>query len=275
MSLPLEQVLSTIQNDMPVEATRIITNICEELIKANIRTDSVELLLSDPRADPSLNDNKMLRNASEKGNVKIVELLLRDKRVNPGFDHNKAIYLALQNGHYEVIEMLLKDNRVDPSESSDMLIKQASAKGNYKVVKLLLSDSRVNPNAQSGYPIGFASKNGHLETVRVLLEDIRVDPWIDQNFAIKKAYSGGHIDILKLLLSKLPSSAERDTEVSKIIKEFTPVIETPTTTPEETILTTNTQSLNEAKTLILNLMELHNMCKVNIKSDCCSFSFKK
>ena len=43
----------------------------------------VELLLVDPRVDPSANDYEAIRSASQKGHTEIVELLLADPRVDP------------------------------------------------------------------------------------------------------------------------------------------------------------------------------------------------
>src|SRR3972149_2665922 len=61
-------------------------------------SEVVELLLVDPRVDPSANDNNAIRFASENGCDKVVKLLLTDPRVDPSADNNYAIRFASRNG---------------------------------------------------------------------------------------------------------------------------------------------------------------------------------
>jgi hypothetical protein len=269
--LSSEQLLLVIENvtkDPSEEAATTLNKIFYELVTENTMVDVIELLLKNPRINPASNSNIAIITASEKGNVKIVELLLKDKRANP----NKAILCAVENNHLEVVEMLLKDNRVDPGYSSDVICRP-SAKGYHEIVKLLLTDRRADPNSARGYSIGFAAKNGHIETVKVLLEDSRTDVSIDDNYAIKNAYKNGHTEITKLLLSKINFGTTTDVKVLDIIKKFFPIVAVPEVVPVTSIA--KIQSLEEAKTLILSTMELHNMTKVHIEDGSFTFSFKR
>ena len=47
--------------------------------------------------------------------IKMVELLLQDPRVEPSVRNNEAILLATCYGHVKMIELLFQDPRVDPS----------------------------------------------------------------------------------------------------------------------------------------------------------------
>ena len=103
----------------------------------NGHLDVVQLLLEDPRVDPSANHNLAIRLAALYGRHQIVKLLFTDPRVDPSdkLIHNSAIRLAARNGHLKVVKLLLEDPRVDPSNDH-----------NREIVKLLLTDPRVYSN---------------------------------------------------------------------------------------------------------------------------------
>lgn len=65
--------------------------------------------------NPSSNDNRAIRIASDKGYLEIVKLLLEDSRVDPSALDNEAIRYASCGGHTEIVKKLLEDPRVDPS----------------------------------------------------------------------------------------------------------------------------------------------------------------
>ena len=52
--------------------------------------DIIKILLTDPKADPSADNNRAIRLASENGHYEIVQLLLNDKRINPSSENNLA-----------------------------------------------------------------------------------------------------------------------------------------------------------------------------------------
>ena len=142
---------------------------------------------------------KDLKVYAEKGDSEVVELLLVDPRVDPSVDNNYAIWMASQKGHDKVVELLLANSRVDPSDGDNFAIRLASQYGRYKVVELLLADPRVDPSAEDNYAIRFASANGHDKIVELLLADPRVDPSADNNYAIRWASRKGHDKVVKLL----------------------------------------------------------------------------
>ena len=111
----------------------------------------VELLLENPRVDPSAEDNYAIRKASQAGEVEVVKLLLKDPRVDPSANYNDAIGIASRNGHHKVVELLLNDPRVDPTDEANEAIRMASYQGHHKVVEILVKDPRVDPSAGLGF----------------------------------------------------------------------------------------------------------------------------
>ena len=98
---------------------------------------------------------------------------------DPTVDNNKAIRSASNCGHLEVVQLLLNDRRVNPAADDNFAIRWASHNGDHKIVRLLLKDERVNPAARDNEAIRWASKyrsTGHHEVIRLLLNDERVDP---------------------------------------------------------------------------------------------------
>jgi ankyrin repeat protein len=165
------------------------------------RTAIVQLLLTDSRVDPSVDENVAIRLASERGHDRVVKLLLADPRVDPGAQNNRAIRVASFNGHDSVVKLLLSDPRVDPAAHNNYAIRYATSRGHVSVVELLLEDPRVDPAAESNRAIRLASENGHAGVVKMLLADLRVDPTARSNKAIRLASYIGHASVVKLLLA--------------------------------------------------------------------------
>ena len=149
-------------------------------VKSNL-TFVTELLLNDPRVDPSDDNNYAIEDASFTGHTEVVKLLLADPRVNPAAADNYAIRWASQNGHADVVALLLADPRLDPA-ALNYAIRGASQEGHADVVKLLLNDPRVDPAVANNYAIRFASENGHAAVVKLLLADPRVTQ--QQNYKV-------------------------------------------------------------------------------------------
>jgi hypothetical protein len=173
-----------------------------ELFRTAVFTGNVELvdlLLQDPRVDPSADNNWAIRFASNNGHLSIVDRLLQDPRVDPSANDNAAIQFASYNGHLIVVDRLLQDPRVDPSANDNGAILFASDKGHLVIVDRLLQDPRVDPSADYNCAIKLASKKGHLAVVNRLLQDSRVDPSADI-YAVKWALEFGHLAVVNRLL---------------------------------------------------------------------------
>jgi len=100
----------------------------------------VELLLNQPKVDPTSNDNFAIRMASQHGRTEVVKLLLEDGRADPSVDNNYPIRMAAENGHTKIVKLLLEDPKVDPSADDNAAIRNTKKKN---IIKLLLKDPRV------------------------------------------------------------------------------------------------------------------------------------
>jgi len=72
-----------------------------------------------------------------KGKDKEAALILSMDVFDPTADNNRAIRWASENGHVEVVKILLSDKRVDPTADNNLAIRRASEKGHVEVVKIL------------------------------------------------------------------------------------------------------------------------------------------
>lgn len=104
---------------------------------------SARRLLSDPRIDPTVNNNTPIREAAISGNLEIVNLLLSDPRVNP-FQPNHLGHTALDraaaNGRQEVIEAIL-GSRADTVTIPDVeLARNAAYVYRYSTVNRFLEN---------------------------------------------------------------------------------------------------------------------------------------
>jgi ankyrin repeat protein len=178
----------------------------------NGRAQIVELLLCDPRVDPSAHDNQAVTVASSRGHAQVVKLLLDDSRVDPSSDAIFAIKHSSRNGHEEVVRLLLDDPRVNPASSNNFAIQWASHEGHDNVVKLLLADHRVDPSAHDNCVFHYACQMGRVAVVKLLLADPRVDPAADANWAIQLCSRHGHEVLVKLLMAdpRVDPSAENN-----------------------------------------------------------------
>ncbi|PRP86049.1 hydroxymethylglutaryl-CoA synthase [Planoprotostelium fungivorum] len=124
--------------EMAMDNTAIISAV------GHGQTATVQLLLSDPRVDPSARDNSH--------QIRSRRITLRlTSRVDPSADDNYSITKAVYGGHDETVRLLLSDPRVDPSAKDDYTIRYAAEDGRIETAQLLLSDPRVEPSANDDY----------------------------------------------------------------------------------------------------------------------------
>jgi len=91
------------------------------------------MLLDTQKVDPSVNDNKAIKDAADRGYIEVMKLLLADKRVDPAIDDNLILKWAVEDREVEVVRLLLQDHRVDASgiESMHPEIKEMLAQWKY------------------------------------------------------------------------------------------------------------------------------------------------
>jgi GrpB-like predicted nucleotidyltransferase (UPF0157 family) len=112
--------------------------------------------------------------AVDGGDIAAAQVLLCDPRVDPSDCFNRAIQMAVERGHISMVELLLSDHRVEPSDGNNYAIQMAAQGGHRGTVELLLRDPRVDPTANYNYAIQMAAHGGYSTTVDLLLLDVRV-----------------------------------------------------------------------------------------------------
>ena len=91
------------------QITHLFNVACQEGPMAIIKP-----LFTDPRIDPSENNNRAIRTAAEKRQCDIVQFLLKDDRVNPGADAHYVFYMSCQADDADTARKILVD--MDASE---------------------------------------------------------------------------------------------------------------------------------------------------------------
>ena len=172
LSIDDSLIVELSMNHRGCELRHLLLDVCDGMGSLGL----LEVLLRDPRVDPSTGGNCAIRYASRNGYLPIVERLLQDSRVDPGDKDNCAIRWAALKGHVAVVERLLLDLRVSPNADDDYAICWAAVNGHVAIVERLLQDPRVNPSANDNKAIRWASRNGHAAVVNRLLQDPRVRP---------------------------------------------------------------------------------------------------
>jgi ankyrin repeat protein len=180
-------------------------------------TDAVTFLLSDPRVDPSAENNRAVRLAAVKGHVEIVRLLISDARVDPSAENNLALRRAISKGHVEIVKVLISDPRVNSSENNVLI--EAVENGNLEIVKLLLSYPCAATLERKDYALRnkehveilklvsntnlaliYAAKYGHVEIVKFILSDPTLDPSAKMiHDALYYAKKEGHLEVVNFL----------------------------------------------------------------------------
>lgn len=175
-------------------------NLAVVLVSLNGSTETLRVLLQDARVDPSASNNLPLRTACEKGHIEIVKLLMQDPRTNPSADNHRAIRIACSSGHSDILKVLLADERVDPAADDDYALRYALGGGHTDCVRMLLTDSRIDPTPLGDLLLRRAALLGHKELIDLLLSDPRIDPSTNNNFVLLCASCAGHHEIVKRLL---------------------------------------------------------------------------
>ncbi|KAI9322085.1 hypothetical protein BDR26DRAFT_883227, partial [Obelidium mucronatum] len=171
------------------------------------------LLLNNPQYfDPTANENNFFIWVISCYNTELLDLVLNDPRIDPSCIHNYAIRKTVQQGHSatvqrllldpresnHLIRILLADERVDPCDSNCL---QLACEMNYpEAVGLLLTHEAVDPSADDNKLVIFASPKGLVKIVDILMRDPRVDPSAQGNSALLLAMGAGHYDVAERLL---------------------------------------------------------------------------
>jgi hypothetical protein len=82
-----------------------------QILKFSLRNESkniIKYLLEEQNFDPSMNNNKLIKLATELGWIEIINIIVKDERVDVSVEQNEPLYLAISNYHYEIAKEILK-----------------------------------------------------------------------------------------------------------------------------------------------------------------------
>ena len=152
----------------------------------NAHTETVRLLLSDPRIEVNIQDGQgcssLFYACQKENNQGLVNLIASHKNLNWSSPLNYLAFpFACKNGYTLVVQKLIEDKNFDlnvKDSQGETPLHYAVYDGHTETVKLLLSDPRTDINTQNGQgetPLHYAVYGGHTETVKLVLSDPRTD----------------------------------------------------------------------------------------------------
>ena len=65
---------------------------------------------------------EQLENFVKANDIKNVELLLNNPKINPSFSNNRVIMISAVHGYIEILKLFLNDNRIDPTDRKNSAI---------------------------------------------------------------------------------------------------------------------------------------------------------
>ena len=168
------------------------------LIKNSKNLEIVKFLIENG-ANVHVNNNEVLKKASENGHLEVVKFLVQngaDVDANNGL----PLILASQNGHLEVVEYLVsKDANIHIR--NDLALSWASERGHLEVVKFLVKNG-ANVHAYDDYALRETSRYGYLEVVKFLVKN-GANVNANNNEALRLASRNGKLEIVNYLRSKM------------------------------------------------------------------------
>ena len=186
-------------------------------------TEIVKMLLNDPTADPSINNNAAIRVAGYNGCSEVVEFLLTHPKVDPNFGMAQAIinykfelldifladsrmtkkdvqYAFLESGKLlrdEALEILIEDPRVDPSHNNNEIIREIlNYGGGMECIQIVLKKLKIDLFTI----LQLACEHNSVICVSELLEEYGVDPSAENNLAIRLAVQHSKLEVVNVLL---------------------------------------------------------------------------
>jgi len=75
------------------------------------------------KVDPTIENNRAIRDASFNGHTEIVKYLLSNPLVDPNAENSDALLSAIANGHTDIVQLLIVDKRTKiPSNALDVAL---------------------------------------------------------------------------------------------------------------------------------------------------------
>lgn len=171
----------------------------------------VELLLSLP-AERGVDAYLIFPDMVLFKNFDIADMLLnapKGRKADPGAEDNKLLLEVCEIGDIDQVRYLLSRG-ADPSARRNLPLITAIMFDKTDIVELLLSLpilSGVNPSVGGGMPLILACEGGNADIVKLLLDlptNRGVIPSVHGNLAFKRAIGSGNLDVVKVLLDLPP-----------------------------------------------------------------------
>ena len=124
--IAIERAKFPIHIDNPLNDEAIAYTNQKSINDYNENMNLINFLLDDPRTDPSLSseEGKVLMTAIRHKNIIVIKRLLQDSRIDPTIENNKAIREAFDTKQYNIVRLLFNDERVNRSLNNDKEFKQ-------------------------------------------------------------------------------------------------------------------------------------------------------
>jgi Ankyrin repeats (3 copies) len=81
--------------------------------------------------------------------ISVLELLLKDPRVDPTAKNHMALFKACENGHTDVVKLLVADRRINPSIQENVAARAAKWKRYSEIVNIFLADPRLDAEGRA------------------------------------------------------------------------------------------------------------------------------
>lgn len=178
-----------------------VWNHCFKFAAQHGYIESVKLLLSTNKVDPSTDDNFAIKYAAKIGHANVVKLLLNCPAVDPAVLHNYPIRSAIDGNKIETVKLLLADPRTNFLDAENEAVISAITKGHTDMITLLFTHFPVDQNwyAELNEMLSTAVFYNRIEIVKILLKDYRSDPSIDNNHILNLAKKNNNVKIIELL----------------------------------------------------------------------------
>ncbi|KAJ3009680.1 UNVERIFIED_CONTAM: hypothetical protein HDU68_002545, partial [Siphonaria sp. JEL0065] len=163
------------------------------------------VLLGDERVDPKAIDHLLLRNYSTRGNDALICVLLRDERMkNVLHEGDEILEMVLTNGGVSVWKLCLSSSsRIDVNVLRQQVYDkiEAGSIGLDSILEVVIQDGRINLAEDDCFALQLAVENRRGGVLRLLLGDPRVDPSVVENEAVRIASKIGMVEGVRMLLS--------------------------------------------------------------------------
>ena len=140
--------------------------------KSSVGVDVIRVFLQDERTDDKSVQHALAR-ASGSGSLAVVQVLLDDPRANPSFRSHLALTEAASQGREDVAAAILRHPRAYPSI---IAVRAAACRGHAGVLRVLYADLRIHEQAFGMGVVGNAFRNDRHDVIDVLLAEPRFRP---------------------------------------------------------------------------------------------------